>query len=607
MTENKWPAVDAIDVELRLCYEDSRRLTGANRYTPGPAAILTTAGPHAKDADSFARWEQVAGSLTKELGWPECRPLVHMHAGGAELVIPCPPDRLYTATEINEFAWEVACGAGDMDDNFLYYDTGFDVHQRFGVGLDSGEFCRGIDAAEQEPVMTAMRAAAQERAIPVLADDDEVSLGEGAGSRTWSLKSRPFQAQVDWPALHRVPLALVTGSNGKTTTTRLLAAMLDGAAPQFRGRVGITSTEGVQVGGEWLKRGDYSGPGGARLVLRDKRVTAAVLETARGGILRRGLAVERADAAIITNVSADHFGEYGVDSIADLVDVKLAVSHVLGKEGTLVINADDTLLHAMASRRPLRMALFAADDHHPALAALQAAGGMTCGGVGDTLWLSEGSERTSLGDVRSMPLTLGGAAHYNIANIAAAVLAARALGMPASAITGTLTTFGKSHSDNPGRLNRWEFAGMNVLVDYAHNPDGLARLLEVSRSLVRGAGKVRLLLGQAGNRDDVAIAELAATAAAAHPDAILIKELPTMLRGREPGEVPRLLQEGLLRSGFAAERIAVELDEVAAAHRLLDEAAAGDVIVLPVHQSKSRQVIADLLDAMAQSGWRPGS
>ena len=604
----KYPAIDAFEVELNLCYTDSRRLPGSNRFVTGPAAILTTAGPDAKDADSVVRWYQVASSLVRELGWTKYagEPAAHLHAGGYELVIPCPPDRLYTATEINEHAWEVGCGVGDVDDDFQYADTGFDVHQRFRDGRDVREYFRAIDAAEREPVIEALRKEAASRNLPLFADDDEISIGAGAGSVTYAIKSLPQPAEVPWTQLRAIPIALVTGSNGKTTTTRLIAAMLEASSQAFAGHVGISSTEGVAIGGEWVTRGDYAGPGGARLVLRDKRVAAAVLETARGGILRRGLAVDRADVAVVTNISADHFGEYGVESLDDLADVKMALARTLDRDGTLVLNADDPLLLMRADRQSCKVALFSLDDDLAALKTHREKGGATCGVREGAMWLSHGGSRHSLGNIAEMPLTVGGAAGYNVANLAAASLAAAALGVWPTVVAEVLMHFGEARGDNPGRLDRWTLQDVNVLIDYAHNPDGLARLLAVGRTLIANNGRLLLLLGQAGNRDNAAIAELAATAAAAKPDRVVIKELPTMLRGRQPGEISTLLDAGLRGAGYSPDAIAFEVDEVDAVRRLLGEARAGDVVVLPVHQSKAREAASALLDEMERAGWCAG-
>ena len=548
------------------------------------------------------------------LGWADGPAIVRRHAGGTLLAIAAPPDELFTTTEVNEWAWEQASGIFASASG-VAADLPFD--QRHSLGNDFSAVIaafRARAAAERNPALTGLRAGAQSQRIPFLADDDQVSLGAGTGSRTWPRAALPEAASVPWQALHDIPIALVTGSNGKTTTVRLLAALLDAGDEQYRERVGYSSTEGVMIGGVSAGDGDFSGPAGARVVLRDTRVDAAVLETARGGILRRGLAVDRADVAVVTNVSADHFGEYGIDSLEDLADVKLVTAHALGSQGTLVLNADDPVLAARAAGQVCKVALFAGDDAHPALVASRKAGGSTCGVVAEQLWLTHRGGRAPLGALREMPLTLNGAALYNVANISAATLAAFALGVSPPVIAAVLKQFGRSRNDNPGRLDRWHLANITVLIDYAHNPGGLAMLLAASRSVQREqnsrlgtAGRFGLLLGQAGNRRDEAIDELARTAATFKPDVIVLKELTGMLRGRALGEVPALLKAGLLNAGYPPANIHTVADEVDAARRLLRWAQPGDVLVLPIHQPAARNELAALLDHLESCDWQAGS
>jgi len=284
----------------------------------------------------------------------------------------------------------------------------------------------------------------------------------------------------------------------------------------------------------------------------------------------------------------------------------MALARTLDRDGTLVLNADDPLLLMRADRQSCKVALFSLDDDLAALKTHREKGGATCGVREGAMWLSHGGSRHSLGNIAEMPLTVGGAAGYNVANLAAASLAAAALGVSPTVVAEVLMHFGEARGDNPGRLDRWTLQDVNVLIDYAHNPDGLARLLAVGRTLIANNGRLLLLLGQAGNRDNAAIAELAATAAAAKPDRVVIKELPTMLRGRQPGEISTLLDAGLRGAGYSPDAIAFEVDEVDAVRRLLGEARAGDVVVLPVHQSKAREAASALLDEMERAGWCAG-
>ena len=576
----------AVAPEPKHGFEDSRRLTGPSRFFAGTAVTLTPLSCIANDEVAHARWRELVTQMAQQLGWPAPQCVVQRHQHGTLLMCSAPVDALMTATEISEWAWERCMAEAGV--------TGFDLAQDHGAAAAAVFAARA--GAEARPQQAALRAVAAARGLPIFEDDDELSIGAGCGSRCWPLAALLDVADVPWAALHDVPTALITGSNGKTTVARLLAAIARAAGLVS----GLCSTEGVVIDGQVLTQGDYAGPAGARTVLRDVRVQAAVLETARGGILRRGLAVWRADVAVVTNISADHFGEYGVDSASDIADVKLTLARALHQGGTLVLNGEDELLMAAAQRLPhaataaaAKQALFALDAEHPRLQAWRRAGGRTCGVSAENLQLFDGSTQHVLGVVAAMPMTLHAAARHNIANAAAAALAAHAMGMPIAAIRAALASFGAQPSDNPGRLERWPWRGATVLVDYAHNPEGLAQLLRVANALA--PRRLGLLLGQAGNRADDAIVELARVAALAPPDRVVIKELPGMLRGRALGELPALLQSSLVQAGLNASCIEIVPDEEAAAMLLLQWAQPGDVIVLPVHTTAVRERLGSLL------------
>ena len=576
-------------------FDDSRRLPGPNRWFGAPAVVLQPLGAAAQDGAALADWSARVRGLCAALGWPAPQPCVQRGAAGTTLAFAAPDDSLFTATEVNEWAWERAAAA-----HAPLARQGFAATQPAHDHIAAlATHYAARTAAEISRPLQRLKTAAAGHGLPLFEDDDSVSIGAGSGSHCWPRAALPLTMDVPWTALHDQPTLLVTGSNGKTTTTRLLVAM----ATQAGLVAGSCSTEGVVVDGQTVQHGDYAGPAGARAVLRHLAVQFAVLETARGGLLRRGLAVRRADAAIVTNVSADHLGEYGIASVEDIAAAKLVVAHALKNSGTLVLNGSDAVLMAVAARTPHvqalfaagRVALFAHDLAHPVLAAHRAAGGACCGVHQDDLAWVQGDVELAFGDVNAMPLTLQGAARHNVENIAAAVTAALAASLPLPALRQTLASFGASPADNPGRLERWPWRGATVLVDYAHNPDGLAQLLQVAQALK--PARLGLLLGQAGNRDDAAITELATIATRFAPARIVIKELPRMLRGRPLGAVPALLRRGLLAAGLPADRIAREDDEEAAARALLAWAQPGDVVVLPVHTTAVREALAAVLAA----------
>ena len=522
------------------------------------------------------------------LGWRSPLTAIDLHLTGASLAFTAERDQLFTATEINEWAWQ---GVGhDPSAPMLPQAPGHPATWDFDCALHT---LRRLGASEANPRVMALFQAAAERHLPVFLDDDALSIGAGEGCQTWPLDGLPTRPdEVDWSRLSDIPTVLVTGSNGKTTTVRLLAEMFH----QGGRRAGFNCTDGVFVEGREIERGDFSGPAGARRVLRDARVQAAVLETARGAILRRGLAVSRADAAIVTNVSADHFGEYGIHDLPRLGDAKLVLARAIGNDGVLVLNADDPILVAKSETLSCPLAWFALDHDHPRLRAHRQQGGATCGVFAGQLLLHLRGVEAPLGSIEAMPLTLGGSADYNIANLAGAALVAGCLALPVEGIASVLASFGAERRDNPGRLERWQVAGATVLVDYAHNPEGLAGLLRVAAAIrAKLGGRMGLLLGQAGNRDDLAIRQLARAAAGFGPDHVVLKDLQGYMRGRQPGEVPAILASELTASGVEPDGIATVLDEVDAARAMLAWCMPGDVVVLPVHNLDARSALVEWL------------
>jgi len=456
--------------------------------------------------------------------------------------------------------------------------------------------------AESRPQLIALMQATGAHHLPFLADDNEVTLGEGNGSRTWFVDELPAPGTVPWQALHAIPTALVTGSNGKTTTVRLLAAM----TRAHGWRTAHSCTDGVYFDGNALEAGDFSGPTGARTALRQGEAQAAILETARGGMLRRGLAVAHANAAIVTNIAADHFGEYGIHDLDDLASVKLVVARAIDAQGLLVLNADDPVLVRQSEALSCPLGWFALDFDLPALVGHRQQGGPTCGVRDGRLLLHFQGTIHDLGEVAAMPLTLGGRAAYNIANLAGAALTGAALGIAPATLAEVAAGFGRSRTDNPGRLQHWRFGAMDVFVDYAHNPDGLQGLFEAVDAKGR-KGRLALILGHAGNREDADLRAVAATAAGSHPELVVLKDIAGYERGRAAGEVAAIMRAQLLADGVPPQAIATCLDEVEAVRLPLAWSREGDLLVLPIHEMDAREQVTALLDRMAAEGWLPGS
>jgi cyanophycin synthetase len=557
---------------------DSRRLTGPSRLLPGAGAVIEVTFPDGDSRRLIAGWRRHLRRMLEALGWvAELGEL--QWPGGASLAFTAPPDALYSATEVNEWAWDAAVA-----------DAAGEPEPPFDPALSA---IREHLARERNPALLALRDAARTHGVAFLSDNRAASVGLGSGSRSWPVTGLPEPDQVPWSEVHDIPTVLVTGSNGKTTTVRLLAALVEAG-----GRVpGHTSTDGVRAGGETLASGDYAGPEGARMLLRDQRVETAILETARGGILRRGLPLERADVAVVTNIAEDHFGEFGVFDCASLADVKLVVARVIPPSGRVVLNADDPWLTARADAAGIGSAItwFSLDPANPRVQAHTAAGGEACVREADAFVLLRGATRETVAPVSALPITFGGAARHNVANALGAIAAAAALGVPADAIAQGLAAFSGSAQDNPGRANLFDVGGLRVVVDFAHNPHGMAALGELARAL-RGRGRVLVALGQAGDRDDASIRELARAAHGLGPDHVIVKEMDKYRRGRAPGEVPGLIIDELRRLGVPEQAISAAPDDMGALRLALQWGRPGDLLLVTIHvdQLPALELLAQL-------------
>ncbi|HWM34596.1 MAG TPA: cyanophycin synthetase [Pseudolysinimonas sp.] len=388
----------------------------------------------------------------------------------------------------------------------------------------------------------------------------------------------------------RIPIASVTGTNGKSTTVRMIAHLVEST-----GRVvGMTTTSGVSVGGQFVLKADASGPRSARLVLADPSVQAAVFETARGGILREGLAYNRADVGVVLNVSADHLGLGGIDTLGQLARVKAVVARRVRRRGMTVLNADDPRTLRMAARAGGRVALFTLNGETIEARGLGAiaTSGVIVAAHGDALVAHEDGVRTPLGSAADLPSTLGGVARFNVANALAAAAAGRGLGLSWEQISSGLATFSTGYDQNPGRFNVVRAAGFTAIVDYAHNPAALAALGEAIAAMRTDGARTIGVVSTPGDRRDADILEIGRLAASIF-DTLVFRELPDG-RGRAPGGVLALLAEGARSAGAADERILIVPDEAEATATALRLARHDDIVaVMPTHvEDVWQQVLA---------------
>lgn len=553
---------------------DSRRLTGANLFWDRPAAVIDISGDG--DLGPFIRtWEQHAGELLLATGHTGEQLTHRQFTGGASLLISAPIDALYSMCELNEAAFHRALGAP-------------------GAVVPAGESSeigrlRALFTAEANPPLLALQAAAQEHGAPFLWDDDAVSVGHGTHAITWPPRALPDPAELDWEAAKAVPVALVTGTNGKSTTVRMAASILAAAGL----RAGLSSTDWIRVGDVILDRGDYSGTGGARTLLRHPDTEVAVLETARGGLLRRGLGVDRASASVITNVAADHLGDYGIHSVPELIEAKFIVRRALGPDAPLILNADDPGIVQRAASLQQHTWWFTLDPELPLVTAHVAAGGTAAVLRDGRLQLLRGERVDDIVHCSAIPATLSGAARHNVHNALAALLLCSALGVADEHLGNGLAAFRGDAEDNPGRGNWFEGNGVRILVDFAHNEHGVRAVADMVSGMP--ARRRIVLLSQAGDRTDADIHAMVRTACRMQPGLLLTCDLPGYERGRPPGEVPRLIHGFALDEGMAEDAVRIFPDPVAAVSAALETARQDDLLVLLALSQRDRvlQLVRD--------------
>ena len=383
----------------------------------------------------------------------------------------------------------------------------------------------------------------------------------------------------------KVPVASITGTNGKTTTTRLLAhiGMTAGL------RTAWSSTDGVLAQGELIEEGDYSGPAGARTVLATPGVQLGILETARGGMLLKGLGVTHNDVSVVTNVSADHLGQQGIDTVDQLAEVKAIVTKVTRPKGWVVLNGDDPRVWAMRAGLRAKPWVFSLDGNSPAVREALGAGGRAITVIDDavTVLTPEGVP-DRLVKVVDLPMTLSGLSQHNVANALAGAAAALALGIAREAVVEGLRTFQPDARLNPGRMNTYTIATdagrVTVIVDLAHNEAGLDALLDVARGLVAPGGRVHLGLGTAGDRSDE-ILEALGEIAGRRADHVVAAHKSRYLRGRTMEDLESHLRVGLGRVGVAD--IDSHASELEALQALVAGAADGDVVAIMSHGERA--------------------
>ncbi|NFN87477.1 cyanophycin synthetase [Clostridium sporogenes] len=368
-----------------------------------------------------------------------------------------------------------------------------------------------------------------------------------------------------------IPIISITGTNGKTTTTRLIAHTLSLSGK----KVGMTTTGGIYVNNKCIDKGDTTGYYSARTVLTNKEVEVAVLELARGGLIKAGLPYDLADVGIITNVTEDHLGLGGINTLEDMGYVKALVGEAVKKDGYVVINADDEASINIIDRMKSRIVLFTKNKNNPIISQYLNNENLVLYLDEDTIYLQKLNQNEAIINVNKVPITLRGKLTYNVENIMAAMAALIALGVDINTIRQGLESF-NNEEQNPGRFNVYDVHGTNVILDYGHNIDGYKVVLESVKKM--NNKRIIGVVGVPGDRTDSSTLKVG-NICGENFDYIYIKE-DRDKRGRKNGEIADLLKKGVLETGFKNSNISIVLDEEEALKKAIDFSEPGDLVIM---------------------------
>ena len=564
---------------INLTLDDCRRITGKSLLWEKTGSILDAFVNGIDKQQVVEQWLVNVQQLLQDVNWSNETTCYRLFEDGISLAISAPMDALYAACELNEAAWILTCKHFSVDIE--------NTENPELVQMSYPELVNKINlsiAEEANPqLMSLMRFAKQQNA-PYLVDDDDFSLGYGVTAKTWSVFDLPNPETINWQQYQAVPLALVTGTNGKSTSVRIMSQIIKASGKCC----GVTSTDFIRVGEKIIDYGDYSGPGGARMLLRHPDTEFAILEVARGGILRRGLPIDNVDAALITNIAEDHLGQYGINTVEALAKAKAVVAKAL-TTGTLVLNADDHYLVELAPSLDVKICWFSLDEKNPVLQQHKANSGAICFNRDGVLtYTNNQGDESSLVHINDIPMTLNGAAKHNIQNALGAIALAKSLNVDNKSMVQALTAFSSNIDDNPGRGNQFEIKGAKVVMDFAHNVHSMDAMANTSANIP--AKRKFLMLSLAGDRTDQEVINMTKSALKMQPDVLVTAELESYLRGREIGDIPSLMAKTAIENGMSAENILYAEGPLAGTNNILEQLQPDDLALLLVLSERNNVI-----------------
>lgn len=543
----------------------SSRLLGQNRFFTTAGAVLdievkgdnqTLAALYVNELERLLAALPIKDYQIKSL----------VYGGGINIAVKYPYDLLMVACEILDWVWEDIV---DLTDREIPVNFARSV-KRF----------KKIIKENQKVILRKIYAKAQTLKLNFFIYKDLLVLGSGKQQFRAPLNQITKLGDIPWKKIANIPTVLITGTNGKTTTTRL-TEFICRKAGLFSG---YCSTDWVMINGKSFGEGDLSGPTGHQMVLMHPQLDVAVLEVARGGLVKRGLLPNYVAAATVTNIAYDHIGQNGIETLMDLAEAKGVVYAALADDGIAIVNLDDEYIPQLEIA-----------TNKAYLSTKKNAAELTCYLLADNfivylednlIMIATANEVFTLNDIRKIPLTVDGLARYNYENVLHAVALTFALGIEPRAIQRGLRLFGGDAKSNFGRWNHYHSTQHGQLVvDIAHNPAGLISVLNLAqdyRRLHGLTGKFGLMYGVTADRRET-LPEIAKIIADDNIDFVVIKEFQESLRGSELGEMPQLVYEALIAAGYPDAKIKIIPNELEAVQYILSQAQPADFWMLCTH------------------------
>lgn len=548
-----------------------RVLAGTNVFFSGVGAIAEYVTRSEQKLEFAQAFEIELRKVLDALDWDDVQIYKKIYSRGVIFAIPTEFDYSYAGCKILTVAFDIVAarfnGQPELD---------------FEEEID---YLRYVLSRERYITLRNIYNEAQDRSLNVYYHEDKITIGSGKGSFTADIAEVGFD-DVPWDNIYDIPSVLVTGTNGKTTTVRLTSFISQHAGKT----VGYCSTDWVMINGNIVSQGDLSGPNGNRTVMTNPDVDVAVLEVARGGIVKRGLATSHVNGAVVMNVSEDHLGVNGIDSVHDLAAAKFVVQDAVRPGGTNIFNLDDQISTEFINSFDNPRAVFSQKLSFAEVSNyIRNDDDYACLVEDNSFYVFKANQKYFVAKVNEVDLTYNGIAKHNIENVLAAICLSISLGRTYEEIRAGLLSF-RNDIHNHGRFNMFDVKNNKILVDYGHNFASVDNMLKFARSIAKPTSKITVLLGFSGDRKFM-INNIAKSVIENKVDHVILKLFTSHLRGADVGELAQMLRGSLLRHGFPESQIVATVDTEMEALDIILSNLGEDNIYILLCQDEASEII----------------